>query len=145
MLAYSGETLVVPELVSYKEGLVVRGRIQEECGLESRVADDIASAAKNAYNKVTRKKSGGSYHILEVEIVDVFGAGGGAWSGPKYIELKGTLKDQGGKMIGSFRARRHSMVGVGTCSILKRCSKALGRDIAAFLLEPETDAYLGGE
>ena len=147
-LAYAGETLYISETVKYKKGLRVRDNIKNECDLEGRIADDIARFAKNAYNKVTRDKPSGKHHVLTVEIVDVFGAGGGAWSGPKYIELKGTLKDSNGNKVGSFRARRHSMGGPlggisGTCKILKRCSKRLGQDVAEFLVDPEEDAYLG--
>ena len=85
---------------------------------------------------------------LEVEIADVSGAGGDAWSGPKLLEIRGKLADQSGKSIGTFVARRHSMGdplgGIkGTCGILRRCSKRLGMDVAELLVDPGNGVMLG--
>ena len=52
--------------------------------------------------------------VLHIEIVNVIGAGGGAFGGYK-----------------------------GTCSILGRCIKTLGSDIAKWLANPTMDAKLG--
>lgn len=143
------DTLYIPATVNYAEGLNVRGNIKSECNLENIVAQDIAHEAGRVYAKVVREKpKSGDYHVLDVVIADVFGAGGGAWSGPKYLSLRGSLKTKGGKVIGTFTARRHSSGGAfgavkGTCGILKRCSRTLGKDVAQFLAAPTENNTLG--
>jgi len=148
--AFAGDadTLYIPASVPYMEGLRVRQNIKDDCALEQRIADDVAHNAGSVYSRVVREKPTGAHHVLEMEITDVFGAGGGSWSGPKNLEVRGTLKDQSGKSLGTFTARRYSMGGVmgglkGTCGILRRISKALGKDIATFLVAPEHGVSLG--
>lgn len=144
------DTIVVPEKVAFVKGLIVRGKTKTECRLEQRVADDIMRRVGNVYaNVVTEKPKKGAYHVLTVEISDVFGAGGGGWSGPKHLELKGKLLDQKGKMLGSFRGRRTSAAGItalkGTCSMLQKCSKTLSKDITLWLGDPKPNSFLGTE
>ncbi|CAM2010963.1 hypothetical protein [Acanthopleuribacter pedis] len=144
------DTIVVPEKAPFAKGLIVRGKTKTECRLEERVADDIMRRVGNVYaNVVTEKPKKGAYHVLTVEISDVFGAGGGGWSGPKHLELKGKLVDHKGKMIGSFRGRRTSAAGFtalkGTCSMLQKCSKALGKDVTLWLGDPKPNSFLGAE
>ena len=148
-LAQDRAVLYVPEEAPFQEGLHVRGHIKTECNLEVYVANDIAAEANRVYQQVVREKpKSGKYHELSLEIIGAAGAGGGAWSGPKDMEIKGILKDQGGRVIGNFTARRYStggfMAGVkGTCTILRRCSRAIGKDVATYLIEPTTSAHLG--
>jgi hypothetical protein len=61
--------------------------------------------------------------------------------------IKGSLS-QRGKMLGDFKARRYSGGGMfggykGTCAILGRCVKTLGRDVAEWLAHPASQAVLG--
>ena len=149
-LAGEVDTLVVPDKVLFAKNLIVRGKTKTECRLEERVADDIKRNVGRVYtNVVSEKPKSGKYHVLEVEIVDVFGAGGGGWSGPKHLELQGRLLDKGGKIVGSFRGRRTSAAGFtalkGTCSMLHKCSKTLGKDLAVWLQDPKPNSYLGNE
>jgi len=141
-------TLYVPDKAPFSEGLRVRDNIRNECNIESLVANDIAKEAYSAYSAVSREKGAGATHVLEIEIIDIFGAGGGAWSGPKYIELKGVLKSGSGNVVGDFTAYRYSMGGAlgaikGTCGILRRVSRALGQDIGVWLTAPSRGARLG--
>lgn len=144
------DTLVVPESISFAENTRVRGKIKTECRLEEKTSTFIRSFTQgNAYSKVvTQKPASGAYHILEAEITQVHGPGGGAWSGPKSMRVSGKLKDNKGKVIATFEASRYSTGGAfggykGTCSILGRCTKAIGKDIAAWLVDPEPNALLG--
>lgn len=144
------DTIVVPESVPYAKGLIVRGKTKEECRLEKRIADDIMRHVGHVYKTVlTKKPKKGKYHVLTVEINDVFGAGGGGWSGPKHVEITGKLLDNKGKMVGSFRGRRTSSAGFtalkGTCSMLHKCSKALGKDVTKWLGNPRPNSFLGEE
>ena len=85
--------------------------------------------------------------MLSLEITQIMGGGGGAWSGPKRIVLEGTLTE-GGQQIGSFRAQRTSGGGAwggykGTCSILEICAEELGEDVGKWMHGPTQGAKLG--
>jgi hypothetical protein len=60
--------------------------------------------------------------------------------------VKGSLS-QKGKILGDFKARRYSGGGMfggykGTCAILRRCVKTLGKDVAEWLAQPTSQAVL---
>lgn len=123
--------------------------VKEECTLETRLPQFIAEAAKRGVKVVVgaAPEEGAAGKYLHLEFVHILGAGGGAWSGPKSVTVEGELIENG-EVIGSFTASRYSTGGAfggykGTCSILGRCIKAIGKDIAAWLRSPSMDARLG--
>ena len=63
------------------------------------------------------------------------------------MTIEGKLME-GGKTIGSFTGQRGSRGGMmagltGTCYILERCARALGKDIAHWLKAPSMDSRIG--
>jgi hypothetical protein len=65
----------------------------------------------------------------------------------KYSRISGALYQDGDRVAG-FRAVRASMGGAfagykGSCSVLGRTMKALGKDIAQWLTNPDDGAELG--
>ncbi len=134
--------------VPFKKGLFVRQAVRKECGLDKKLATQINDYATNYYlNMVKGGKAKKSERVLKVEIVRVDGAGGGAWSGAKMVTIEGKLMNKG-KIVGTFRGRRSSGGGAfagfkGTCSILGRCVKALGKDVALWLQKPVMGATIG--
>ena len=63
------------------------------------------------------------------------------------MTVTGTLRE-GGRAVGTFRAKRFTTGGVfagfkGTCSIIGRTTKVIGKDIAAWLENPGMDSKLG--
>jgi hypothetical protein len=63
------------------------------------------------------------------------------------MEVTGTLM-QDDQAVAAFRAKRFTTGGAfggfkGTCSIIGRTTKAIGRDIAAWLQNPVDGAELG--
>jgi len=86
--------------------------------------------------------------VLTMEITHVLGFGGGLYSGPKQIVVKGTLSE-GGQVKGSFEAKRTTVTGgafggyKGTCSLLHRTAKAVAKDVSEWLPSPTMDAKLG--
>jgi hypothetical protein len=106
-----------------------------EHGIEVNLADSIDPQA------------GG--RVLVVEITDAISRGNPFIGHQKSSEVEGTLWE-GGAEVASFRGMRHSMGGFaagykGSCSVLGRTVKALGKDIAEWLKDPKDGAELGDE
>ena len=81
---------------------------------------------------------------LTIEIIDILANGGGVFSGPKIVSIKGTLSKNGVAMS-SFTATRASMPFFPprtTCNILGRSTEALGGDVANWLTDPVNGAVL---
>lgn len=142
-------TLVIPSKVAFAKDCRVNDKVRKECQLEEKTLQFIKEFNRSNYsNLVTEKPASGDYHVLTAEIIQVVGAGGGAWSGAKSMKVKGTLSDSKGKVLGTFEAGRYSGGGAfggykGTCSIMGRCTKAIGKDIGIWLSSPTMEAYLG--
>ncbi len=146
---YSGTGTLVIKPVSYKADAYIRDAIKEECNLDGKLAQFIEEYAAGQYADIITdgSKAPADAQVLTVEIEEVQGGAGGAWSGAKVVKIKGSVT-KNGKQLGDFVARRYSGGGVfaaykGTCSILGRCVKALGRDVAEWLAHPTPKAVLG--
>lgn len=143
-------TLTLEKKAPFAKGLSVPDAVRAECGLEQKVPEFVQEFAKKGFDNVVladsvSAKTAGK--ALSMKIVDITGTGGGAWSGPKHVTIEGTLW-QDGKVAGTFRASRYSGGGAfggykGTCAILGRCVKALGKDVATWAIAPSMDAALG--
>jgi hypothetical protein len=145
--AMGSDTLTIAT-PTFAKSAIVPTPVQTECRLPEKLASFIESyAPKKRFDAVQVTDQGGSGKVLIVEITDLVGTGGGAWSGSKAVTISGKLME-GDKTIGSFIGRRTSGGGLyggfkGTCSILGRCVKALGKDIGAWLKTPSTDSRIG--
>lgn len=137
--------------VPFKHGISIRQAVRKECRLEKKLASFIHHNADayhlNLVQGDNHDKTHSSGRILDIEIIAVRGAGGGAWSGNKMVAIEGSLRDHG-KVIANFVASRSSGGGAfgaykGTCAILGRTIKALGRDVASWLQHPVMGASLG--
>lgn len=144
----TGPILVIAEVPFAKE-TVVSDAVRNECDLPSKLGQFVQQFAAGGYSQIITdgSQSPGNAQVLKMEISDLVGTGGGAWSGSKMVTIKGTLEENGA-VKGNFRARRTSGGGVfagykGTCSILGRCVKTLGRDVAEWLQHPSKDSVLG--
>jgi hypothetical protein len=148
----AGGTLNLQDLALYEKGMPVPDAVRAECGLEGKVVEFVQTAAARNFDKVVLVPDGakaGAGQSLAMKITGITGTAGGAWSGAKFLTIDGTLRENG-KVIGTFRATRASGGGAfggykGTCSILGRCAKTLGDDVAKWLAAPTMNAKLGDE
>ncbi len=142
--------ITIPAEAKYSDDAPVSPNVRGECQLEKELADWIKTFAEKLSVPVTVAAGGDAKptgRVLDVKITNVIGAGGGAWSGAKSVQVKGELRD-GDKVIATFGGSRMSGGGAfagfkGTCSIMGRCVKALGKDIAEWMKNPKPNARLG--
>jgi len=142
--AAEGGPIKVAREISFAESSGVRDAVRDECKLQTKVTKFLAQYSTQVE---LVDDPGGSKDRLELTISEVNAGGGGAWSGPKSMTVKGQLF-QDGKPGPTFTASRYSGGGMfaaykGTCSIVGRCAKSIGKDISNWLENPTDDASLG--
>lgn len=148
-IQHTGAGTLIIKPIAFKKDAYIRDAVKQECDLDGKLTQFIEEFAAGQYANIATDSTTGSAdaQILTIEFEDVQGAAGGAWSGAKSVVIKGSLS-QNGKMLGDFKARRYSGGGMfggykGTCSILGRCVKTLGKDVAEWLAHPTPQAVLG--
>jgi hypothetical protein len=125
--------ITVPKSIEFGSTATVRSEVRNQCELQTLIPAAIANHSSDV-QLVDGKAN------LSLEISEVHAPGGWIFSGPKWVEVKGSL---GGN---SFRAKRYSAFDPfagGTCGILAKISRALGADIAGWLQNPAPNAELG--
>ena len=114
--------------------------VKRECELEGKIDEWVFESVSKKYPGSARvKKAGeaGKGTVLKLTITQVFGVGGGAYSGAKSMTVQAELL-RGGKVVASTTKNRASGGGAfgnmkGTCAIFGRVAKTLGSDVAAWL------------
>lgn len=146
--ALAAETLYLPSEAGYAKDALIPRAVEAECALPQKLIQFTREYARGDFDALeTAGKAPSKGRFLKLEITHVEGAGGGAWSGAKSVTIRGSLQVDG-KPGASFAARRISGGGAfggfkGTCAILGRDVKALGKDVADWLRSPVDGARLG--
>ena len=145
----SADQIKIASDIPFADSADVRDAVRNECNLGGKLSSYILQYGKDKDLNIVQSADNTDEQgkVLRMEISEVHGAGGGAWSGPKAVEIEGTLF-QNGKEIGTFHGSRHSGGGAfggfkSTCAIFGRCVKALGKDVARWLESPTMKASLG--
>ena len=150
VVSYTGTGTLKIAPVVFAKDLQVRDAVRNECQLLTKLPGFVQSYAQDQYAGIDlqAKRSTGS-DFLEIEIVDLPKFKKNAWAGRsgQWVGVKGSLLRKGKKTV-SFQASRASMGGFmgaykGTCALLGRCTKTLGKDIAGWLKNPVDGAVLG--
>jgi hypothetical protein len=139
----TAETTYILSDIPFNEHTNVPDKVRAECNLGPKTAQFIKQYGKDV--EFTETLGTGRY--IDMSITEVHSPGGGSWSGPKWMEVTGTLM-QGDQKVAGFRAQRYSTGGAfggfkGTCSIIGRTTKAIGKDIGNWLKDPRDGAALG--
>ena len=114
--------------------------VKNECGLEMLLGNYALSAIDQrigSVQSVSAPEQAGINKIVQLTIISVHGAGGGAWSGSKSMSIRADIR-KGGTIVDSTVLSRSSRGGAfggfkGTCEILDRVVKVLGKDVAVWL------------
>ncbi len=144
----AADILAVPDVVPFAKSAAVPAAVKNECDLGKKLSSYLNSYGASQFDQVvSTSKAPKGAKKLSLSMTQVQGRRGGAWSGAKSVQVKGRLT-RNGKVLGTFEALRVSGGGVfggykGTCSILGRCVKALGRDIATWAANPAMNSRLG--
>lgn len=125
----------VTRTVPYATEQEIPEAVRKECSLPTDLSAAIAEFAGGSVSLVDGAPSG---RALKLKITHVLSKGGPF--APKSVAVEGELVE-GGAVTGSFRARRNT--GGPTCAALTRIARALGKDIAQWLVAPTTGATLG--
>jgi len=141
--AYAGEMVTIAAEVPLDPIAVVPGAFSE-CPTGAQIASFLQNGSPHV--QIGTVPSAG--HYIDMAITEVHMPGGGAWSGPKWLEVTGALHEGNGDVVASFRAKRFSTGGAfagfkGNCSIIGRCARAIAKDIAGWLRNPIDGAELG--
>lgn len=149
-LAQDAATVAVQRETPFADDALIAGKVKRECTINAELPTFVADYSKGMHVKVqlvdkVDPKSPG--RVLVMEILDAESAGNAFLGHHKSMTIRGKLYENG-KQIGDFAARRNSMGGAfagfkGSCKVLDRTAKALGKDIAEWLAKPSADAQLG--
>lgn len=133
-------TIALDRNVPFTETLSVKPAVRTKCRLQTNLPVYISKYSKKMAQIDDNAAESAAY--LKMEISDVRTAGGGLFSGPKWMEVKGTLINDG--VAGpSFRAKRVTTKGATACRAAGACAKAIAQDISAWLKDPVDGAQLG--
>jgi len=138
----AGET-TIPKVVPYADG-VGSDAIRKECAWDKDLSKHIVRYSKRKTVVIAKDPSVATGKVLTLTITKVHATGSGRYTGAKFADLQGELRE-GGQLIGSFKAARQTTSTHTTCGALDRVGKALGKDIAEWLKAPTLDARLGDE
>jgi len=158
-VAWAETQITVLSDIPFKKGSNILDAIKKECSLGAKLSDFIKESAAEKGIKVNQggKLGGGNQLIVNILSASakksVERGGWGSLSsalsggGTSYVSIEGTYI-KNGKKVGTFRGQRSSGGGFaggfkGNCSLLGRCIKALGDDVATWLQDPEMDSRIG--
>lgn len=145
------DTIKVLHTIDYHPDASIQHNIQTECTALGKKLSDFTKQFGDAYDVgielVDTIDINASGKVLEVHIIDAISSGNGFIGHKKYVKIRGTLWENGEK-VAEFTGGRYSGGGAfggykGSCAVLGRCVKALGKDIARWLKDPIDNASLG--
>lgn len=145
------ETVRMADTAPYAEDAEIANKIRTECvQLQTQLPAYTAQFGREfgvsvALADEVSPQDGG--RVLQLEIYEAVSMGNAFIGHQKYSKVRGTLFEDGQK-VASFKGMRNSMGGAfggykGSCSVLGRTVKALGKDIALWLSNPQDGAQLG--
>ncbi|HSX58850.1 MAG TPA: hypothetical protein VLF18_01500 [Tahibacter sp.] len=130
----------------------IASNIRAECDLPNKLPAYIAEYAEEKRIRTRFSDAvapGDAGRVLIVEIDEAVSRGNAFIGHQKFTRAKGALYENGAE-IGNFVAQRYSMGGAfagykGSCSVLGRTVKAIGKDVAEWMAAPTKDARLGDQ
>lgn len=148
--AATSDAIKVPSNVHYADANDIASNVKREWQINQQLSDYIIESAREkhvATETVAIKNAQTPRRVPVVEISDAVSRGNPFIGQRKSTSVGGTLYQVGAKGA-ALRGERDSMDGAfgsftDSFSVLGRTAKALGRDIATWLVKPVDEAHLG--
>jgi hypothetical protein len=146
----TGKIITLKTEIPFKEDANIAASIRNECIIGKQLSDFTKEYSEGNKMKVnlddTATKENSDYY-LDLEIIESMSAGNAFIGHRKYTKIKGTLF-KAGKEIATVRGMRKSSGGFmggfkGSCSVLGRTVKVLGKDLSVWLRHPTKRGYIG--
>lgn len=141
----------VASSIGYADEAEIASNIRSECtALPTQLSDftrEYAAGKGVTVHQVGEVSADMPGRVLVMRIDDAVSMGNAFIGHQKYSRISGELY-QDGEQVAAFRGRRNSMGGAfggykGSCSVLGRTMRALGRDVGEWLADPQDGARLG--
>ena len=141
--ASAEDVVLVSSPISYATDGAAPDEVRKECDWNTAMPLYLAKESDGRV-KVTDQSIGAKTDKkLTLVATNLHTAGGGGWSGPKWLALTGELKE-GGKLLGNFEVRRQTIRGsMHGCGTLNSLSEEVAKDILTWLKTPSLNAKLG--
>jgi hypothetical protein len=141
-VAAAEDDVKVLRAISFNSDAKVRESVKEQCKIQTDVPRFIDEYSDRVQLVDGPLRTNG--RVLDLTIIAARAAGGGYFSGGKWVTVEGVLTEDGRK-IGNFTAKRFTLgvFNMTACGAARRCSKAVGKDIAEWLENPQSDSKLG--
>jgi hypothetical protein len=145
------QSVRVPRDIPWSEDAEIQRKVRDECvKLQGQLADYTQEFGREFGVDVTladEVSADDAGRVLQMEIVEAVSLGNAFIGHRKYTRIRGTLFEDG-QRVAAFQGMRTSMGGAfagykGSCSVLGRTVKALGKDVAMWLKDPKDEAELG--
>jgi hypothetical protein len=145
------QDVTVAHSIGYADESEIASNIRSECtALPTQLSDftrQYAAGKGVTVHQVDEVSSQAPGRVLLMRIDEAVSMGNAFVGHQKYSRISGELYEDGERVSG-FRARRNSMGGAfggykGSCSVLGRTMRALGRDVGEWLADPQDGARLG--
>ncbi len=138
--APSGPVSLVDREIPYLDAESADADFRKECDWNATMPSYLVKQSKG---RVLAAGEGRSNLKLKLVTQTLRTAGGGMWSGPKWLVIEGTLAD-GDNVIGTFEARRQSIRGsMSGCTTVRELGQDIADDIVEWLDAPTRGAKLG--
>jgi len=118
-------------------------RIKSECKIDTMLANYMVAKVNNQFPGSGAlegdEAAPADAKVLRLTIVNVFGLGGGAYSGTKQMSVRAEIVANKKVLATTIRDRQSmggaaGLFGGGTCSVFNKISDVLANDIAAWMV-----------
>ncbi len=138
--APAGPVTLVDREIPSRDAESADADFRKECDWNATMPSYLVRQSKG---RVLAAGEGPSNPTLKLVTQTLHTAGGGMWSGPKWLVVEGTLAE-GGNVLGTFEARRQTIRGsLSGCTTVRELGEAIADDIVEWLAAPTRDAKLG--
>ena len=135
--------MLVSPLISYEKEDTAGEAVRKECDWNATMPRYLAKKSGGRVKVAEENIDGVTDKKLLLAATHLHTAGGGNWSGPKWLVLEGKLME-GGKLLGNFEVRRQTIRGsMRGCGTLTSLSEEIAGDILEWLKTPSLNAKLG--